>query len=192
MANTEEPSGVVVHLDEADPDKQQGVLRNVGNLLDEMGPDLRVELVVHGPGISVCLNDSPLTPTVNALIGRIGDRRRLREHDAHETHRTRPVGRRRDHRGLQGPELSTPRSCGPPKRPTTSTTAPPFEQVAIHPAHNQTGGYAAPVLNDAPHPDTAGAFVDYMSGPAGQHCYQRYGFDVPAPIETTSRTGNLR
>jgi intracellular sulfur oxidation DsrE/DsrF family protein len=70
MTDTEAPNGVVVHLDEADTDKQQAVLRNVGNLLDEMGPDLRVELVAHGPGISVCLTDSPHAATVTALIGR--------------------------------------------------------------------------------------------------------------------------
>ncbi|MHB1931109.1 MAG: DsrE family protein [Acidimicrobiales bacterium] len=70
MASTERTTGVVVHLDEAEGAKQTAVLRNVGHLLDEMGPDLSVELVAHGPGIGVCLTDSPLLDTVTALMER--------------------------------------------------------------------------------------------------------------------------
>lgn len=43
----------VVHLNEADPSKIQAVLQNLTNLYAALGPDLRVELVAHGPGIAV-------------------------------------------------------------------------------------------------------------------------------------------
>ena len=42
--------GIVVHLDEAGPDKHVSVLRNVGNLLDELGDGTEIELVTHGAG----------------------------------------------------------------------------------------------------------------------------------------------
>jgi intracellular sulfur oxidation DsrE/DsrF family protein len=60
-------SGVVVHLDEADPAKHADVLRNVSNLIDALEPGTDIELVVHGPGISILLPDSPHRETVRTL-----------------------------------------------------------------------------------------------------------------------------
>jgi intracellular sulfur oxidation DsrE/DsrF family protein len=62
--------GVVVHLDEPGQDKHAAVLRNVTNLLDEMGPGLEVEVVAHGPGIGVCLRDNPVAEIVRDLLAR--------------------------------------------------------------------------------------------------------------------------
>jgi hypothetical protein len=55
----------------------------------------------------------------------------------------------------------------------------PFEEVRIDPAHNRAGAYAAAVVTGAPHPGEATAFVDYLTGPDGRACYQRYGFGQP-------------
>lgn len=70
MSPISENSGVVIHLDEASEEKQASVLRNISHLLEEMGPGLRIELVVHGPGISVSLRDNSLGQTVLDLLGR--------------------------------------------------------------------------------------------------------------------------
>lgn len=59
--------GVVIHLDEADPAKHAAVLRNVSNLMDALEPGTDIELVVHGPGISILLPDSAHRETVRAL-----------------------------------------------------------------------------------------------------------------------------
>lgn len=59
--------GVVVHLDEADPAKHSAVLRNVSNLMDALGPDSDIELVIHGQAISILLPSSPHHETVRAL-----------------------------------------------------------------------------------------------------------------------------
>lgn len=61
-------SGVVVHLTESDPNKQENVLRNIMNLLNEIDPATPVELVVHGPGIAVALAATPLAEKVEELI----------------------------------------------------------------------------------------------------------------------------
>ncbi|MGN7797716.1 DsrE family protein [Leifsonia sp. 22587] len=63
-------TGVVVHLDEGDPAKHASVLRNLGNLLDTLGPQTRVELVVHGAGIDLLLEGSPHSENVRALQDR--------------------------------------------------------------------------------------------------------------------------
>lgn len=62
--------GVVVHLDEAVEGKHAAVLRNVSNLLEDLGPDTPVELVTHGDGVGVCLRDSPEAEAVQALLRR--------------------------------------------------------------------------------------------------------------------------
>lgn len=62
--------GVVVHLDEDGDDKYRAVLRNVGNLVTDLGDQVRVELVAHGPGIGLCLDDSSLAEDLQDLIGR--------------------------------------------------------------------------------------------------------------------------
>lgn len=41
-------AGVVVHLDEGEQAKHEAVVRNVGNLLDDLGDGLQMELVGHG------------------------------------------------------------------------------------------------------------------------------------------------
>jgi intracellular sulfur oxidation DsrE/DsrF family protein len=62
--------GAVVHLDEDGEAKYQAVLRNVGNLITDLGAETSVELVAHGPGIGLCLIDSPQAEDLQELIGR--------------------------------------------------------------------------------------------------------------------------
>lgn len=62
--------GVVVHLDEDGEAKHQAVLRNVENLVADVGEMTAVELVAHGPGIGLCLADSPHAEDLRKLIGR--------------------------------------------------------------------------------------------------------------------------
>ena len=64
------PSGVVVHLDEADPAKHAAVLRNVSNLIVALEPGTQIELVVHGPAIGLLLPGSPHSETVRVLQNR--------------------------------------------------------------------------------------------------------------------------
>jgi intracellular sulfur oxidation DsrE/DsrF family protein len=63
-------SGVVVHLDEADPGKHEAVLRNISHLLAELGEDTPVELVVHGPGLAAVLAGAADADQVGRLLGR--------------------------------------------------------------------------------------------------------------------------
>lgn len=51
--------GAVVHLNDPDLTKQARVLVNIANLRDELGADTPVELVVHGPALSLALPESP-------------------------------------------------------------------------------------------------------------------------------------
>lgn len=60
--------GVVVHVAEADHGKHAAVLRNVRNLLEDLGADTPVEVVVHGDGIGLCLSSSPHAEAVQGLI----------------------------------------------------------------------------------------------------------------------------
>lgn len=52
--------GVVVHLLEAEPQRQAAVLRNVANLCSDLGPDVPVELVAHGGGVELVTGESGL------------------------------------------------------------------------------------------------------------------------------------
>ena len=61
-------AGVVIHLNNADPDHQQAVLRNVANLRAELGETTPAELVAHGPGLSICRTTSPHADTVRDLL----------------------------------------------------------------------------------------------------------------------------
>ncbi len=61
--------GVVVHVDESDPDKHESVLRNVANLLDAED-SISVELVAHGPGLSAVLRDSAHADRLRELLDR--------------------------------------------------------------------------------------------------------------------------
>ena len=56
--------GVVLHLTEASEDKHRAVLRNALNLVPEVAPGTSIELVVHGPAISLAL---PGQGTADAL-----------------------------------------------------------------------------------------------------------------------------
>lgn len=62
--------GVVVHLDEADPDKHEAVLRNIGHMLSELGENTPVELVAHGPGLAVTRSGAAHEKQVMELLGR--------------------------------------------------------------------------------------------------------------------------
>lgn len=59
-----------MHLDEAERDKHQAVVRNMGNLLDDLGDGSPVELVTHGPGVALCLADSPVADGLRRLMDR--------------------------------------------------------------------------------------------------------------------------
>ncbi len=48
-------SGVVVHLNDGDPQVQRAVLRNALNLVPEVGAGTPIEVVVHGPGLGLAL-----------------------------------------------------------------------------------------------------------------------------------------
>ena len=63
-------AGVVVHVDEAAETKHEAVLRNISNLMDDLGTGTTVEVVAHGPGIGLVLKDSPYADTVQGLIAR--------------------------------------------------------------------------------------------------------------------------
>lgn len=62
--------GAVIHLDEEGDAKHEAVLRNIAHLLDDVGGGAEVELVAHGPGITVCLSDDPSAEAVQQLIAR--------------------------------------------------------------------------------------------------------------------------
>ncbi len=64
------PRGVVVHLTEADTTKQAGVIKNINNLLNELGANTPVELVVNGPGMTAVLTDAPVAGQLRELLGR--------------------------------------------------------------------------------------------------------------------------
>lgn len=70
MSGDGHSGGVVVHLDEAGEAKHESVTRNVANLLADLGEPAEVELVAHGPGVELCLAESPQTEAVRALIAR--------------------------------------------------------------------------------------------------------------------------
>lgn len=52
-------SGVVLHLTEAEPSKQVAVLRNARNLLPEVPPGTRIEVVVHGEALGLARRGGP-------------------------------------------------------------------------------------------------------------------------------------
>lgn len=68
MSGVERRRGVVVHIDEAGEVKQKAVLVNVSNLLEDLPDGSDVEIVAHGPGIDICLGDSPTADLVQALL----------------------------------------------------------------------------------------------------------------------------
>ncbi len=56
--------GVVVHLPENDRGRQEAVLRNVVNLLRVLGPSTTIEVVTHGPGVTLATGETGLGPSV--------------------------------------------------------------------------------------------------------------------------------
>jgi len=54
----------------------------------------------------------------------------------------------------------------------------PVEAVGIPLDINQRGEYAAAVVQHAPHPRVAGAFLEFLTGPMAAHIYGEYGFDT--------------
>ena len=58
----------VVHFNDADPDKQSAALRNVRNLRADLGPDARIEIVVHGPAIGLAAAGHRLERTLRDLV----------------------------------------------------------------------------------------------------------------------------
>ncbi|HVB21125.1 MAG TPA: hypothetical protein VNG51_04185 [Ktedonobacteraceae bacterium] len=62
---------VIIHFDEADEKKQVSVLRNVRNVLEDLGADqTQVELVAHGPGLDIFLDQSTVADGVAELLAR--------------------------------------------------------------------------------------------------------------------------
>ncbi len=62
---------VVVHLDEPDAKKHEAVLRNVRNLLEDLGEDRsEVELVAHGLGLDLLTGDTGLGGQLAELAAR--------------------------------------------------------------------------------------------------------------------------
>lgn len=57
---------VVVHVDDADPDRWRLALRNVANLLADVG-SAQVELVFNGPAIAALTTTSPLFEELAAV-----------------------------------------------------------------------------------------------------------------------------
>jgi molybdate transport system substrate-binding protein len=52
----------------------------------------------------------------------------------------------------------------------------PLTLVEIPPAYNQVAIYTAARLKNAPHPQAADAFLDFLTDPKGQEVYRKYGF----------------
>lgn len=65
--DTAATDGVVVHLPEADPPRQQAVLRNTANLIRALGPGAVIELVTHGPGVELCTGENGLAAVLADL-----------------------------------------------------------------------------------------------------------------------------
>lgn len=65
------PWRVVVHLDEADPNRQHLAVANLANLLDDLGDQQVVaELVANGPGLDAVLTRSTIGAELIALMTR--------------------------------------------------------------------------------------------------------------------------
>lgn len=59
---------VVVHLDEAGTEKHHSVLRNVVNLRAELGGEVPIAVVTHGPGVAALRTGSDVAAEVGALV----------------------------------------------------------------------------------------------------------------------------
>jgi intracellular sulfur oxidation DsrE/DsrF family protein len=68
MSETNERLHVVVHVDDADEERQRLALRNITNLLADVGPEnVEVELVFNGPAVSACLKGSPIGESLASI-----------------------------------------------------------------------------------------------------------------------------
>ncbi|MDE2461299.1 MAG: extracellular solute-binding protein, partial [Gammaproteobacteria bacterium] len=56
----------------------------------------------------------------------------------------------------------------------------PIETVTIPAGDNQAVTYMAGIMQTAPHPQAAQAFLQFLSSPAAQAIYRHYGFLPPA------------
>ncbi len=56
----------------------------------------------------------------------------------------------------------------------------PVALVELPAEQNMDVPYAAGLMEDAPHPQAAKAFMQFLLSPAGQAVYRRYGFEPPA------------
>lgn len=67
---TDQPAtpGVVIHLNSADTDVQEGALRSAANLLAQSQPARPVEIVVHGAAIGICLAGHPKEAAVADIL----------------------------------------------------------------------------------------------------------------------------
>lgn len=62
---------VLFHLDEADRAKHEAVLRNVSNVLEDLGPErTQIELVAHGPGLDLLTGKTGLAEGVQRVAER--------------------------------------------------------------------------------------------------------------------------
>ncbi|MHB8878089.1 MAG: DsrE family protein [Myxococcaceae bacterium] len=67
----DKPFRVVFHLDEADAKKHESVLRNVNNLLDDLGQgQTHIELVAHGLGLDLLTGETGFAEQVAGLVRR--------------------------------------------------------------------------------------------------------------------------
>ena len=57
----------------------------------------------------------------------------------------------------------------------------PVDTVTLPADQNLEVPYAAGLMKDAPHPQAAQAFMQFLLSPAGQAIYKRYGFEPPQP-----------
>lgn len=60
---------VVFQLDDANPDKHEAVLRNVRNTVADLGPDVSVLVVAHGPGLGLLTGASGFADQLAGLVG---------------------------------------------------------------------------------------------------------------------------
>lgn len=61
----------VVHINFDDPQRQGHGLTNVANILDELGDAARIEVITHGPGVSLVVQDETSHPEqVSKLMSR--------------------------------------------------------------------------------------------------------------------------
>lgn len=67
MTHPPDPSGsLAVHVPSSDD--LPGIVRNLDNLRNELGPDTPIEVVAHGAGLDLVLSDSAVAGDVERLI----------------------------------------------------------------------------------------------------------------------------